>query len=413
MPTVSQFRLWRLRPQLLLTMHLMVCFTLSAQSKRPRTGASDVDLQAFQTANDELRANHVERAVADLQKIVASSPRFADAYLNLGLGLSELSRNQEAAAALGRAILLKPSLRGAHLFLAIAEYRQSRLESAAEAVREENRLSPADAQAWMWCGIIDLARGRLDASVEDLSRAFALDPKNVDILYHRGRAALSLSRRSYEELFKVDPHSWHIHQILAEAAVEQGNDVDAVEQYALAIKTGPPQSGLFEAMGSSLWRLGKLSEAESSYQSALNIDPNDTLAGYKLGCLKIERGDAKRGRALLEQVLISDPSLRMTTYYLGRAAATLGDDETAITLFKQVVAANVDPDTTKQAYFQLSRLYRRLHRDSDSLAAQAQYRMLERQKRDAEEEQLAMRQRRAERDTSIPTPPGEALEVQP
>ena len=260
----------------------------------------------------------------------------------------------------------------------------------------------------MWQGIIDLARADLPAAIDALDRASMLDPKNLDILYHRGRAALALSRQSYEEIFKLDPNSWHIHQVLAQADVESDHDADAVEQYKLAIATAPVKAGLYEALGSSLWRTGKYQEAEQAYETALKLDPDDTITMYKLGCLRVDRGNAQAGKPLLEKAIAADSSLKLSAYYLGRAEAELGNDQKAVADFKMVVSDNIDPETTKQAYFQLSRSYRRLHDNAAATAAQAEYRRLDELSKQAMQDKLRRHTNRADRDTSIPAPAPEA-----
>ncbi len=367
----------------------------------------------FQQGTAALRANRPADAVAAFQEVTHESPRFAEAYLNLGLALSQLSRNDEAIMALERAIDIKPSMRGPHLFLAISDYKIGRFDAAAVAVRAETDLSPADAQAWMWRGIIDLDLDQLAAAVEDLDRALSLDPKNLDILYHRGRAALALSRRSYEEMFKLNPQSWHVYQVLAEADVESGNDVDAIEQFKLAIAAAPPQGGLYEALGSSYWRAGRYDEAQQAYEAALKLDPNDTLTMYKLGCLRIDRSDAAGGKVLLDRVLAMNPSLAMTTYYLGRAEIQLGHDDAAIAYFRRTIRDGIDDETTKQAYFQLSRAYRQIHDIEASNEAQAQYRLLDQKSKDAIQQKLDRHRLHTGRDTSIPAPPPDASRTQP
>ena len=78
-------------------------------------------------------------------------------------------------------------------------------------------------------------------------------------------AALALSRQSYEDMFHLDPHSWHVHQVLAQADVESDRDADAAAQYQLAIDSAPPQSGLYEGLGSALWRTGKFEECREGF----------------------------------------------------------------------------------------------------------------------------------------------------
>ena len=394
---------------LLLTTHVAPLQAQAARSQAP----SAVALEKFQEGTEALRSGHPDQAVALFEAVTREAPRFAEAYLNLGLSLAQRSRNDDAVNALSKGIAIKPAMRGAHLFLAISEYKLERFEAAAAAARGETDLFPTDAQAWMWRGIIDLAQARLPSAVDDLNRASTLDPKNVDVLYHRGRAALALSRQSYEAMFQLDPQSWHVHQVLAEADVESGNDVDAVEQFKLAIASAPPQGGLYEALGSSLWRAGKYEEAQQAYETALKLDPNDTLTTYKLGCLRTDRSDASGGKQLLERVLVADPSLAMTTYYLGRAEMQLGHDDAAIANFEKTIHDHIDDETTKQAYFQLSRVYRRQHNLAASDEAQAQYRKLDQQSKTAIQEKLNRQRLRADRDTKIPAPPASAPDAQP
>lgn len=374
----------------------------TAHSSSPALPESDQML--MMKATQALRASHLDEAIADFERVTKDVPRFAEGHLNLGLTLAQAGRNREASVALSQALALKAGLRGAHLFLAISQYRLGELDSAAASIRKETALDPADAQAWMWQGIVDLGLNHLTSAVAALDKAASLDPKNIDILYHRGRAALALSRASYEEMFKIEPNSWHVHQVLAQADVESDNDVDAIEQYKLAIATAPVQGGLYEALGSSLWRTGKFQEAEQAFETALRLDPEDTLTMYKLGCLRVDRGDAARGKPLLDKVIVADPSLKLASYYLGRAESELGENSAAVTSFKKVIAENVDPDTTKQAWFQLSRVYRKLHDDQASAAAQTEYRRLDQQNRDAMQANLSLRKLRADRDVSIPAP---------
>ena len=368
---------------------------------------SAADVELFQQGIAAMRANHLDEAVEVFTRLTKQAPRFAEAYLNLGLAYTQQGQSRDAIVALQKGIALQSTMRGAHLFLAIAEYKTSQFAGAAEAVEKETALNPKDAQAWMWQGIIHLALGQNTASVEDLDRAAALKPEDVDILYHRGRAALALSRQSYEAMFKLDPHSWHVAQVLAEADVEQGNDADAITQFQAAIATAPPQSGLFDALGSAYWRSGKYPEAAQAYEQAVALDPDDVISVYKLGCLRVDRGDAAGGKPLLEKVAAADPSLTMTSYYLGRAEIQLGNDQAAIADFEQTIAKHLDDDTEKQAYFQLSRAYRRIHNQAASQQAQQQYRLLEDKTKQEQQEKMNQRRLRGDRDVSIPAPPAE------
>jgi tetratricopeptide (TPR) repeat protein len=191
-----------------------------------------------------MRAGRLDEAAAGFATIVKDSPEFAEAYFNLGLVREEQGRNEAALTCLDKALALKPRLRGANLFLGIAEYRLNRMDRAIGALRRETANYPSDAGAWMWLGVAQLAAERPEDAAAALDKAAELDPNSVDILYHRGRAHLLVAKDSYAKMYKIDPNSWRVHQVLAQADAEADRHVDAIAEYLAAIQLAPNQPGL-------------------------------------------------------------------------------------------------------------------------------------------------------------------------
>src|SRR5262249_23476719 len=125
-------------------------------------------------------------------------------------------KNEEAIASLQNALKLKPRLRGANLFLGIAQYRLNQFAAAVASLKKETTYFPSSPEAWMWLGVVQLASELPDDAAQSLDRAYKLAPDNVDILYNRGRAHLLVSKNSYEKMYKANPDSWHVHQVLAQ-----------------------------------------------------------------------------------------------------------------------------------------------------------------------------------------------------
>ena len=177
-----------------------------------------------------------------------AAPAFAEAHFNLGLVREEQGRFEEAIASFEKALALKPRLHGANLFLGIAYFRLDRLDKAFAAIQKESASYSKDAPAWMWLGVVRLAQGKPEEAAEALDKAAKLAPDDMDILYHRGRAHLQVSKNSYGRMFKVDSHSWRVHQVLAQANAEADRHTDAVAEYLAAIKLAPSQPGLHEEL---------------------------------------------------------------------------------------------------------------------------------------------------------------------
>src|SRR5580700_10252958 len=189
---------------------------------------------AFTQATQAMREGKLDEAGAGFAAVVKRSPGFAEAYFNLGLLRQEQGRYEDAIPSFQKALTLKPGLHGANLFLGIAEFRLNHLDKAGSAVQKETVASPRDANAWMWLGVVRLAQDRAEEAADALDRAAKLKPDDQDILYHRGRAHLLVSKNSYARMFKINTHSWLVHRVMAQADAEADRHADAIAEYEAA-----------------------------------------------------------------------------------------------------------------------------------------------------------------------------------
>jgi tetratricopeptide (TPR) repeat protein len=366
--------------------------------------ASSAITERFQRATEAMRAGNLDQAGEGFASIVKDAPQFAEAYLNLGLVREEQGRHADAIASFLRALELKPRLRGANLFLGVAEFRSNRLDAAHTALRKETAAYPKDATAWMWLGVVELEKGEGDAAAEALDKAAKLSPDNVDILYHRGRAHLFVSNESYARMFKADPKSWRVPQLLAEANAGADRHVDAIAEYAEAIKLAPNEPRLHEALGTEYRLVGKMQEAEQAYLKELEIDPENVTAQYKLGVIAIERGDPARGKTLIEGALRVRPDLQHADYNLGRAEMLLGNDAAAAQhLERATTAAGSDLEVIEQSWYQLGIVYRRLHRIEEAQRAMGTFQKLKDE--EAENSQKALKRFEVQQNPNTAQPP--------
>lgn len=323
-----------------------------------------------------MREGKLEEAAAGFAAAVKRQPAFAEAHFNLGLVDEELGKYNEAIATLQAALKLKPRLHGANLFLGIAEFRLNHLDKAAAAVNKETASYPRDAAAWMWLGVVRLAQDRPEDAAEALDKAAKLKPDDQDTLYHRGRAHLLVSKNSYAQMFKVDPNSWRVHRVLAQANAEAERHLEAINEYQAAIKLAPTQPGLHEELGTEYRAVNQIAQAEQAFRQELELDPYNVLATYKLGAIEVEKGDGAKGKELIETAQKEKPNLVHLDYNLGRAEMLLGNDPAAADHFERAVKTDTDPDVVEQAWFQLGTAYRRLHRMDEARNAMATYQRL-------------------------------------
>ena len=326
-----------------------------------------------------MQQGKLEEAAAGFAAAAKRNPNFAGAYFNLGLADEELGKYEEAILNLRQALKLKPGLRGANLFLGIAEYRLNHLSEAVAVIQKEIATSPKDANAWMWLGVVRLSQDRAEDAAEALDKAAKLKPDDQNILYHRGRAHLLVSKNSYTKMFKIDENSWLVHRVLAQANAEADRHVDAITEYEAAIKLAPTQPGLHEEIGTEYRAVNKIPEAEQAFRRELDLDPHNVLARYKLGAIEVEKGNGAQGKELIEAAQREKPDLVHLDYNLGRAEMLLGNDSAAAAHFERAVKTDNDPELIEQAWFQLGTAYRRLHRMDEARNAMATYQQLKEQ----------------------------------
>lgn len=356
----------------------------------------------FSQATEAMREGKLDEAAAGFAAAVKRDPTFAEAHFNLGLVDEELGKYDEAISSLHAALRLKPRLHGANLFLGIAEFRVNDLSEAAFAIQTETVAYPKDANAWMWLGVVRLAQDRPEGAAEALDKAAKLKPGDQDILYHRGRAHLLVSKNSYAKMFKIDENSWLVHRVLAQANAEADRHVDAIAEYEAAIKLAPTQPGLHEELGTEYRSVNKIAEAEQAFREELALDPHNVLATYKLGAIEVEKGDGAKGKELIEAAEKQKPDLVHLDYNLGRAEMLLGDDTAAASHFERTVKSDTDPEVIEQAWFQLGTAYRRLHRMDEARNAMNTYQQLKDQ--EATKSQKALENYRQEHPDAADAP---------
>jgi tetratricopeptide (TPR) repeat protein len=354
--------------------------------------------KTFNQGTEAMRSGALEEAAEAFTRVTALDPSFAKAYFNLGLVRLLQKEHGEAIEALNKSLRLQPEERGAHLFLGIAYYRKNDYAKAATALQRETQLDPKNAEALMWLGVVQLAQGDAQAASVTLDKAALLKPNDVDILYHRGRAHMLVSKESYERMFRSDPSSWRVHEVLGQSYLEADRYEDAIAEFQLAISQRPAEPGLHEELGDAYWKQVQLPKAEDAFRAELKLDPEDRSAMYKLAVVSLEHSEPEVSRQLLTQVIALTPHFADAEYQLGRAEAQLGNMDAAIGDLTAAVADSGDKDTEtlRQSYYQLAQVYRRVQRPEESRQALAAFLKLKKQADADEAQKLAAKLKTSE-----------------
>ena len=235
-------------------------------------------------------------------------------------------------------------------------YRGDFGEAAARA-RQYLKAHPNDSAARILLARALLAQGNYLGAYSELSRVVWSDPKNIDGLYYLGWTSTNLSQLEYQELSRLAPDSFRVHQLLAESYEAQENKAKAEEEYLAALKASPQSSQILDDLGDLKREAFQFDEAAKYYQRAVKISPRDYEGVYGLGACALFNHDLPKAIEYLREATSVDPKSSAARLALGDAL--LRDNQTVLAINELKVAVKIQPDM-RQAYSLLARAYAKL-----------------------------------------------------
>jgi tetratricopeptide (TPR) repeat protein len=226
---------------------------------------------------------------------------------NLGAGLHEAGRFEEAVPRYEKAIVIRPDYLPAY-----------------------NNL-----------GITLRTQGRLDEAIRAYERG--LEAGNYPELHFNLANALIASGRAREAeshlklALAASPGSAGTHNNLGMALAEQGRVEEAAAEFRAAIAAEPASSTAHRNLGNLLATLGRTEDGLRSLSMAVEVDPNDADARYDFGSLLLEQQRFAPAAEQLRAALQLRPDRPEALNNLGIALASQGQLADAVAYFERAV----------------------------------------------------------------------------
>jgi tetratricopeptide (TPR) repeat protein len=366
--------------------------------------------QAKDSAEDLFREAQAARARGDLasaeskyRKLIRIAPGMANAYHNLGLVYLAEHKYKESAEVLEKAAKLEPKEPATWFLEGLAYYELYESRKAVAALQTALRLRPSDENAQLYLGKAQIQmrdyRGAA-ATLEKLSRS---RPDDASVLYNLGIAHMKLMLGDVDRLTAVAPQSYLLSLLLAQDAETRGDEDAAARFYQEALRVNSSAAGVHYALGSIYANSGKNEEAVREFQDELKINPNDSLALWKLGEVTL-RLDARQASEYLQDALKLDPDLPQARLAYGRALVRLGQLNQAVEQFQQVERLAPEEDSV---HYHLANAYRRLGQEEQAKVELARFEKLAKEKsqriHDVAQRQIEL-SRDAQQDPNEPQP---------
>jgi tetratricopeptide (TPR) repeat protein len=144
-------------------------------------------------AQHDIDTNQFEAALSPLQKFLAEKPEIAWAHFQLAYAYTALKRSEEARAEYERATALDPKMSEAFLNLGILLTEKDPAD-AVQPLRRAVDLLPAQSRPRFLLGLAQERSGDIPAAADSYEAALRLDPRDVETAVHLGNLYIGLKR---------------------------------------------------------------------------------------------------------------------------------------------------------------------------------------------------------------------------
>ena len=301
-----------------------------------------------------------------------------------------------AETELHAALKAAPTLVQAQGLLGICEKRMG--EPGAQAHLEAGFVKVTEPKLRTEIGVeladYDYQRGDLDHTLPVVQTLVAMNPENIDILFFAQNVYQDMADNTLNKLALLAPDSPRMQEVVAEHLVNAGDLKDAADHYRRALQMDPYLPGahfeLGEAilesnptdpaaqsdaqkelqaalrvdgesarveceMGRDAWLAGDLGAAQSHYERARKMAPDDVEALMGLARLLVRQDQSADSLPLLEKVVDEDPLNGEAHYRYAmalKAAQRTQDAQEQIRIYQTIRAAH---DKVVRVYGEMNR----------------------------------------------------------
>lgn len=214
---------------------------------------------------------HWQEAAQAYETSIQLDPNNHELLNNLGSTYLQLDRPKDALRVFIKATELQPSLSTLHLQMSRALKAIGQTAEALESCKTAIHFSPTEAEAHFMMGEL----------YHKLEEERLKDPK----AWQETFSYSPLCIQSYLKGLKLDPENVEAFFLLGNEFTESDQLEDALICYEAALEIAPKMALVWNNQGFVYRSLGLLDQAEASYQKALQLDPNLSVAHFNRSVL--------------------------------------------------------------------------------------------------------------------------------
>ena len=326
---------------------------------------------AYLRALEAVRIGRFQSAERQLREIQRTSPGEVNSLHLLGVALLSQAKVAPALEILERVVADSPQFSHARVDLARAYRQDGRPEAARTELRRVLKERPTFEPAWLAYGDVLVDMGRFVDARFAFEQARLFDP-------HRDRVEQATSAlsggdyRSSEDLFRdvLKRDASHLAALagLAAVAIRAGNTRDAERLLRHARNRSAHHPLVQRALGHAQLTANRLIDAEATFRELLRLEPQNPQNWSALGSVYIRLLRQEDALAAYEEAARLDPSQTGFRLAVGHVNKSLGRRTRCEAAYRECL--RLDP-TSAEAYWSLADLKNYFFSDAELAAMQA------------------------------------------
>lgn len=255
-----------------------------------------------------------QKAIEQLAKILEKRPNELRVRDYLGLMYEELKDYDSARQVYEANIERDPTFYDSRIHLGFLDYRLKRFDQAVPHLKEAVKLNPGNPEPHLLLGLAYLQSQQPVLATAAFEYGIELHPENADLRFNLGAAYDKLNRfadveREMEKVLSLNPDHADALNYLGYSYADRGIHIEkavALTQRAVALK---PQNGYYvDSFGWALFKMGRIEEALHEVQRASSLVKDDPVIYEHLGEIYLAQRNREKAKAAWLQSLKLDPS---------------------------------------------------------------------------------------------------------
>jgi len=319
----------------------------------------------LQRGQAALKANQQEEAAKEFRAALSLDPSNAEAHANLGALSFFHGDCKDAEIEFRAALKSAPSLTRATALMAVCEKRLGEPSAQADLTSAFAELKDVRMRTQVGIELADLyyQQGDLGETGSVLYTLSSINPDNVDILFFEQRVYSELASSTLDKLALLAPDSARMQQLIAEKLINADDLKNAIVHFRKALAANPRLPGTHFELAEALMEGSPndpkaQAEAASELQTAISIDGDSSKIESELGRIALLQSNLADAETHYQHAYQLNPNDAQADLGLAELLTRQDKPEEAAKYLRLAVAS--DP-LNPEAHYKLSQVDKQLH----------------------------------------------------